>query len=120
MSYIILRGGSCNIIFLNVHTPTEDKIYDVKDRFYDEIEGVFDEFPKCHPNILLGISMLMLSREDIFKPETGNESLHEISNDNRVRVVNFVTSINLIVKCTMIPQRNINKFTWTSPDVQSN
>jgi hypothetical protein len=27
-----------------------------------------------------------VGKEDIFKPTIGNESLHEISNDNRVRV----------------------------------
>jgi hypothetical protein len=30
-----------------------------------------------------------IGREDIFKPMIGNESLHEISNDNVVRVVVF-------------------------------
>jgi hypothetical protein len=54
--------------------------------------------------------------EDIFKLTVQNESLHEISNDNGVRVVEFATSNNLIVKSTMFPHRNINKFTWTSPD----
>jgi hypothetical protein len=34
MSYIILRGGWCNIIVLNVHAATEDQIDDIKDRFY--------------------------------------------------------------------------------------
>jgi hypothetical protein len=34
MSYIILRGRWCDIIVLNVHVPTEDKIDDVKDMFY--------------------------------------------------------------------------------------
>jgi hypothetical protein len=33
-SYIILRGRWCNIIVLNVHAQTEDKIDDVKVRFY--------------------------------------------------------------------------------------
>jgi hypothetical protein len=37
-------------------------------------------------------------REEIFKPTIGNECLHEISNDNGVRVVNFATYKNLIVK----------------------
>ena len=46
----------------------------------------------------------------------GNESLHEISNDNGVRVLNFDTSKNLTVKTTMFPHHNIHKFTWTSPD----
>jgi hypothetical protein len=44
------------------------------------------------------------------------ESLHEISNDNGVRIVNFTTSKNLILKSTMFPHRNIHKYTWTSPD----
>jgi endonuclease/exonuclease/phosphatase family metal-dependent hydrolase len=34
----------------------------------------------------------------IFKPTTGNESLHEINKYNGVRVVNFATSKNLTVK----------------------
>jgi hypothetical protein len=46
MSYIILRGLWCDNIVLNVHAPTEDKIDDVKDRFYEEQERVFDIVPK--------------------------------------------------------------------------
>jgi hypothetical protein len=57
-----------------------------------------------------------VGREDIFKPTIWNESFHEISNDNGVRVVNFVTSEYLIVKSTTFPHRNIHKFTGTSPD----
>jgi len=45
----------------------------------------------------------------------GTESLHQDSN-NRVTIVNFVTSKNLIVKSSMFPHRNIHKYTWTSPD----
>jgi predicted nucleotidyltransferase len=33
MSYITLRGRWCDIIVLNVHAPTEDKIDDMEDRF---------------------------------------------------------------------------------------
>jgi hypothetical protein len=55
-------------------------------------------------------------REDILKPTIGKESLHKISNDNGVRVVNFAASQNLIVKSTMFPYCNIYKFTWSSPD----
>jgi hypothetical protein len=41
MSYMILRGRWCNIIVLNVHAPTENKIDNIKDRFYEELEQVF-------------------------------------------------------------------------------
>jgi hypothetical protein len=46
MSYIILRGRWCDIVVLNVHAPTEDKIDDVKDCFHDKLEGIFDKSPK--------------------------------------------------------------------------
>jgi hypothetical protein len=42
--------------------------------------------------MLLGDFDAEVGREDIFKPTTGNESLHEMFNDNEVRVVNFATS----------------------------
>jgi hypothetical protein len=54
MSYIILRGRWCHIIVLNVQTQTEDKTDDVKDSFYEELEHVFDKFPKYQMKILLG------------------------------------------------------------------
>jgi hypothetical protein len=57
--------------------------------------------------ILLGDFNAKIGRKDILTPTVGNESLHEISNDNGVRVVNFVTSKNLTVKSTLFPHRNI-------------
>ena len=55
----------------------------------------------------------------MFKPTIGNESLHQVSNDNGVRIVNFATSKNLVVKSTMFPHRSIHKCTWTTPDGQT-
>jgi hypothetical protein len=46
MSYIILGGRWCHIIVLNAHAPTEDKTNNVKGSFYEELERVFDKFPK--------------------------------------------------------------------------
>jgi hypothetical protein len=46
MSYIMLRGCWCDIFVLNVHAPTEDESDDIKDSFHEEIEHVFDHFPK--------------------------------------------------------------------------
>jgi hypothetical protein len=73
-SYIILRGRWCHIIALNVNAPTEDKTDDVRDSFYEELERVFDKFPKYHMKILLGDFSAKVGREDIFKPTIGNES----------------------------------------------
>jgi hypothetical protein len=69
---------------LSVHVPTEDKNDDKNDRFYEELERVFDKFPKYQMNILLRDFNTRLGGEDVFKVTTGNENLHEISNDNEL------------------------------------
>jgi hypothetical protein len=60
-----------------------------------------DKFPIYHVKILLGDFNAKGGKEDIFKPIIGNDSLHEISNDNGVKLMNFATSKNLRVKSTM-------------------
>jgi hypothetical protein len=44
MPYPIARGRWCDIV-LSVHAPTEEKIDDMKDNFYEELEHVFYKFP---------------------------------------------------------------------------
>jgi len=56
-------------------------------------------FGNCNPN---------LGRERIFKLTVGNESLCQDSNDNGVRIVNFATYEDLVVKSTMFLHRNIH------------
>jgi hypothetical protein len=53
------------------------------DRFYEEIQHVFDHFPKYHAKFEQG---------DIFKPTIGNDSLHQDSNDKYVRIANFAAA----------------------------
>jgi hypothetical protein len=65
---------------------------------------------------LLGDLNAKVGRDDIFKPKIGNKILHEISNDNEDRVVNFATSKNLIFKIAMFPHGNIHKYNWIPPD----
>jgi hypothetical protein len=76
----------------------------MKDSFYEKLERVFDKFPKCHMKMLLGDFSAKVSRGDIFKPTIGNESLHEISNDNGVRIVNFVTSKKIWLSKYNVPR----------------
>ena len=103
VSYIVLSGRWCNIIVLNVHAPSEENSDEAKDGFYEESEQVFDHFPKYHMKILLGDFNAKVGRENVFKPTIGNESLHQHSNDNGVRIVTFATSRNLVMKSTMFP-----------------
>jgi hypothetical protein len=96
---------------LLVHDPTEDKTDDVKSSFYEELECLFDKFPKYHIKIMLGDFNAKVCREHNFKQTIWNENLHEINSDNGVRLVNSATSKNLRVKSMIFPHRNIHKYT---------
>jgi hypothetical protein len=85
-SYMILRGPRCHIILQNVLAREGDKTDDVKGSFYEELERLFHKFPKYHTKILLGDFSAKVWWEDFFKPTIWNESLHESSNDNGVRL----------------------------------
>jgi hypothetical protein len=61
---------------------------DLKGSFHQELEQVIVNFPKYHMKILLGDFNAKFWREDIFEPTIRNESLHQDSNNNGVRIVN--------------------------------
>jgi hypothetical protein len=97
MSYIILRSRWCHIVVLNVHAPTEDRTDDVKDSFYEELTCVFDKFPEYHMKILLGDFNAKVDRQHICKLTIANERLHEISNNNGIRLTNFASTTASVV-----------------------
>ena len=53
MLYIGLRGHRCNVVVLNAHAPSEERSYDSKYSFYEELEQVFNHFPKYRMQIPL-------------------------------------------------------------------
>jgi hypothetical protein len=45
----------------------------IQNSFCEEVERVFDKFPKYHMKIRLGDFNAKVGKEDIFKPTIGNE-----------------------------------------------
>ena len=76
----MLRVRWCNIIVANVHAPCEEKRDEAKVSFYEELDQVFDHFPKYQTKMLLADFNAKVGRENIFKPTIGQESLHQGSN----------------------------------------
>jgi hypothetical protein len=76
MLHIILMCNWCHNIVLNVHAPTEGNTDNVKDKFYEKLEHLFDKFPKYHIEMLLGDFNAKVGRKDTFILTVGNESLH--------------------------------------------
>jgi hypothetical protein len=113
---IRIRGRFHNYSLVSAHVPTEDKDPSEKDKFYDLLEKEYDKCPKHDIKVIFGDFNAKVGREESFKPVIRNESLHDVSNDNGLRLITFATSVGMVIGSTMFPHKQIHKATWKSPD----
>ncbi|XP_026827597.1 craniofacial development protein 2-like [Ooceraea biroi] len=116
LGLLVVQGRWYKIAIINAYAPTEDKEDEIKDGFYDELEHIIDQLPSDYMKIVLGDFNAKIGKEEIFKPTIGLESLHDGSNENGNRVINFATGRNMIIKSTCFKHKNIHKQTWISSD----
>jgi hypothetical protein len=57
--------------------------------FFDQFSGNYAKFDTPSEHLVVVEVVMLFKGKVIFKPAVGNESLHEISNDDGVRVANF-------------------------------
>jgi hypothetical protein len=84
----------CDVVVLNMLATTKDKSDNTKVSFYQESEPVFIIQSTTHHMKMLGDFIVEICREDIFKRPVRKVHLHEMINDNNVKVIHFVTSKN--------------------------
>ena len=111
-----IRAWLFNKTLICVHAPTEETEEEVKDRFYEELENVYDGAAGHDVKMILGDMNAKIGREKRYKPVIGQESIHKESNDNGERLIDFSVSRNMIVSSIYFPQKRIHKMTWSSPD----
>lgn len=111
-----IKSKFFNILIINVHAPTEEKEDNVKEQFYDLLERVYDQSPAHDIKIIMGDVNAQIGQEGAYMPTIGKHSLHQITNDNGNRIIQFATSKNMVIKSTYFPHKNIHKGTWMSPD----
>lgn len=116
ISLLTIKAYWFNLTIISVHAPTEEKTQEEKDDFYDELTNVVDGIPNNRIVVVLGDLNAKVGKELIFKPTIGHHSLHEVSNNNGLNLIDFATSKDLVIKSTMFPHKKINKGTWKSPD----
>lgn len=116
MCMLRIKARMFNIAVVCVYAPTEEKDEETKEEFYEQLELLMDGIPKADVKIVLGDFNAKIGREEAFSPTIGRNSLHETSNDNGIRTVNFAAARNLVVSSTWFPHKSIHKATWISPD----
>jgi len=116
---IRLRTKPKEICLINIHAPTENSDGVDKDEFYEEVTRFYDRVPENVIKIMLGDVNAKIGKELMFVPTIGLESVHEESNDNGQRIISFAVSRSSVVSSTAFPYKNIQKYTWKSPDRQT-
>ena len=103
----LIRGKFNNFTAILVQAPNREKNKLVKDSLYDKLNQVYQRIPAHDTKIIVGNFNAKIGREGIFKPVIGSLSLHETSNENGIRAIDFATkNNNMILKSTHFPHKN--------------
>jgi len=114
--YIRVTEHIFDTVIINCYAPTEEKGEDIKERFYEELDRVWDLIPNHCVKIVLEDINAKVRKEEMYQPTIGRESFHNESNDNGTRLINFCMTNGLILSSTYFPRKNIYKQTWIAPN----
>lgn len=116
MSLLTTATWWFNIVFVNVHTPTEEKKEEDSENFYSLLDSTLSNIIKN--SFILEDFNAKIEKKEYFKPTIGSHSLHHIfQNDNGCKLIGVTTNKGFKIKSTMFPHKNIHKGTWTTPMV---
>jgi hypothetical protein len=115
---IRVRGLFFNYSLICVHAPTKEKDDHEKDNFYEDLNQIYEDWPKRDVRIIIGDLNAKISTEEMCRPIIGKCSLHNLSNNNGIRLINFACSKNMVVASIFFSHKDIHKMTWRSPDGQ--
>ena len=74
-----------------------------------------EESPLYDVKIVIGDMNAQVGKEEMYCPTIGKQSLHENTNDNGYRLIQFATLNNMVIGSTLFQHKNIHKPTWTAP-----
>ena len=74
---------------INVHAPTNEKTDEIKEVFYNLLDQNMNQIANSDIKIILGDFNAKVGKENIYKPTTGNESLHNKTNKNVIKMIQF-------------------------------
>ena len=114
-----IRGKTHNISIICAHAPTEDKSDEDKDKFYDLLEKTYSECRSNDLKLIMGDFNAKIGHDINMSRFVGNESLHEVTSTNGLRLLDFAISTNMVIGSTTFIHKKIHKVTWRSPDGQT-
>jgi len=109
LCWIRVRGKFRNYSIINAHAPTEDKDDEEKDKFYLELETVYNQCPRHDIKMVLGDFNTKVGKEESNYPYAGRNGLHEECNGNGYKLVQFAAATDMIIGELYLPIRTYTK-----------
>jgi hypothetical protein len=113
---IRIKGRIFNYSLINIHAPTNDSEEEAKDKFYEQLEQAYAAWPSHDVKLVMGDANAKVGRETVHQPTIGKHSLHEITNENGLRLVDFAVGWQMAIKSTYFMHKRIHLQTWHSSD----
>ncbi|XP_035903126.1 uncharacterized protein LOC118507930 [Anopheles stephensi] len=95
-----IRGRFFNLSIINVHSPHLGSTDDEKELFFTQLEREYDRCPQNDIKIVIGDLNAQVGREEAFKPTIGRFSVHQLTNDNGLRLINSASSKHMSIRST--------------------
>jgi hypothetical protein len=116
---IRILGRFFNYSVINIHAPTNNSEEEAKHQFYEQLERAYAVCPSHDVKLVMGDANAKVGRETRHQPTIGKHSLHESTNENGLRLVDFAAGRQMAIKSTYFMHKQIHLQTWHSPDTPS-
>jgi len=78
------------VAVIYAYAPAENENEATKDIFYERLERTYDALQSYYTKVIVGDLNSQVGRVEVYKQTVGRHNLlHESSNDNGVRLINF-------------------------------
>jgi exonuclease III len=101
---LYIPGG----LLINILAPTNDSKEEAKDQFYEQLERAYEACPSHHVKLVMGDANAKVGRETVHQPTIGKHSLHESTNENGLRLVDFAAGGQMAIKSTYLLHAQTN------------
>ena len=108
--------GRFNNLSTSEHAPTEEKTDEEKEKFYEDLQTVYNKIPKHDIVAILGDLNAKIGKEDVYQNVAGKHTLRKTSNRNGNWVCEYTIANNMKIVSTYYQHKRIHKGTWKSPD----
>ena len=108
------------LTLLQCYAPTNEASEEDQEEFYEQLQAVKEKVPKHNICIIMGDFNAKVGSDNLtYESTMGKHGMGE-RNDNGTRLVEFCSENGMVITGTIFQHKNIHKYTWTSPDSNTN